>query len=198
MVPATTGTVGYLGIRLQRDRRHPDLPVPGVRRVRTWVSSGDCRGSGRRPVCVRAGADGRTREGVSRTWSDLACAGFEGEYGFYEAIDYTPSRLAREETHAVVKSYMAHHQGMSLLSSRLSAAGPTHAAPLSRRPDGQGDRAPSAGTRSRGRCRSSLTSRSPACSDTSKSGRRCCAYSPIPTRPFRRSTCCRTAGTTSW
>ena len=42
--------------------------------------------------------------------------GFEGRYGFFEAIDYTPSRLARKQNFAVVKSFMAHHQGMSLLS----------------------------------------------------------------------------------
>ena len=42
--------------------------------------------------------------------------GFEGRYGFFEAIDYTPGRLARKQNFAVVKSFMAHHQGMSLLS----------------------------------------------------------------------------------
>ncbi|MBK8496750.1 MAG: cyclic beta 1-2 glucan synthetase [Chitinophagaceae bacterium] len=42
--------------------------------------------------------------------------GFEGRYGFYEAIDYTPSRLPRGQLHAIVYSFMAHHQGMSLLS----------------------------------------------------------------------------------
>jgi cellobiose phosphorylase len=42
--------------------------------------------------------------------------GFEGRYGFYEAIDYTPSRLPRGQNHAIVYSFMAHHQGMSLLS----------------------------------------------------------------------------------
>jgi cellobiose phosphorylase len=46
----------------------------------------------------------------------LYAKGFSGEFGFYEAIDYTPSRLDVDETYAVVKSYMAHHQGMSLLS----------------------------------------------------------------------------------
>jgi len=46
----------------------------------------------------------------------LAAEGFEGEYGFYEAIDYTPSRLPRGESNAVVRSFMAHHVGMSLLS----------------------------------------------------------------------------------
>ncbi len=42
--------------------------------------------------------------------------GFEGDYGFYEAIDYSPSRLQRGQTNAVIQSFMAHHQGMSLLS----------------------------------------------------------------------------------
>lgn len=42
--------------------------------------------------------------------------GFEGRYGFYEAIDYTPTRLPRGQTHAIVYSFMAHHQGMSLLA----------------------------------------------------------------------------------
>ncbi|MDD5169178.1 MAG: glucoamylase family protein [Syntrophales bacterium] len=46
----------------------------------------------------------------------LAAQGVEGKYGFYEAIDYTPSRLPRGQTSAVVRSFMAHHQGMSLLS----------------------------------------------------------------------------------
>ena len=46
----------------------------------------------------------------------LAAEGFGGEYGFYEAIDYTPSRAAHDGTRAVVRSYMAHHQGMSLLA----------------------------------------------------------------------------------
>ncbi len=46
----------------------------------------------------------------------LAAEGFTGTYGFYEAIDYTPSRLPRGQSSAVVRSFMAHHQGMSFLS----------------------------------------------------------------------------------
>ena len=46
----------------------------------------------------------------------LAAEGFAGGYGFYEAIDYTPSRLPRGQSSAVVRSFMAHHQGMSFLS----------------------------------------------------------------------------------
>ncbi len=39
-----------------------------------------------------------------------------GKYGFYESIDYTASRLKRGERYAVVKTYMAHHQALILLS----------------------------------------------------------------------------------
>ncbi|MFI5455936.1 MAG: GH36-type glycosyl hydrolase domain-containing protein [Isosphaerales bacterium] len=46
----------------------------------------------------------------------MAGEGFEGRYGFYEAIDYTGSRLARGQSSAVVRSFMAHHQGMCFLS----------------------------------------------------------------------------------
>jgi len=39
-----------------------------------------------------------------------------GKYGFYEAVDYTPSRLKNNRKREIVKSYMAHHQGLILLS----------------------------------------------------------------------------------
>jgi len=42
--------------------------------------------------------------------------GYEGQYGFYEAIDYTASRIPDESTKMVVRSFMAHHQGMNFLS----------------------------------------------------------------------------------
>jgi cyclic beta-1,2-glucan synthetase len=41
----------------------------------------------------------------------LAAEGREGAYGFYEAVDYTPSRLPPDETSATIRSFMAHHQG---------------------------------------------------------------------------------------
>jgi cyclic beta-1,2-glucan synthetase len=46
----------------------------------------------------------------------LAAAGVEGKFGFYEAVDYTASRLQRGQSSALVRSFMAHHQGMVLLS----------------------------------------------------------------------------------
>jgi hypothetical protein len=41
----------------------------------------------------------------------MAKHGWLGPYGFYEAVDFTPAHSGR-----FVKSWMAHHQGMSLLS----------------------------------------------------------------------------------
>ncbi|MGR9088172.1 MAG: glucoamylase family protein, partial [Gammaproteobacteria bacterium] len=39
-----------------------------------------------------------------------------GPFGFYEALDYTPIRLAEGQRVAMVRCYMAHHQGMSLVA----------------------------------------------------------------------------------
>ena len=40
-----------------------------------------------------------------------------GRFGLYEAIDYTKTHLPSGEQHAIVQSYMAHHQGMILLAA---------------------------------------------------------------------------------
>ncbi|HXT63163.1 MAG TPA: glucoamylase family protein, partial [Pyrinomonadaceae bacterium] len=37
-------------------------------------------------------------------------------YGLYEALDYTPERVKKGERCTIVHAYMAHHQGMSLVS----------------------------------------------------------------------------------
>ena len=46
----------------------------------------------------------------------LARAGGVGAYGFYEALDYTSSRLPEGKDVGVVRAFMAHHQGMSLVA----------------------------------------------------------------------------------
>ena len=42
--------------------------------------------------------------------------GAVGKYGFYEAIDYTKNRLKKGKNKEIVKTYMAHHQGLIMLS----------------------------------------------------------------------------------
>ena len=42
--------------------------------------------------------------------------GMNGKYGFYESIDFTPERVEKGKKASVVKTYMAHHQSLILLS----------------------------------------------------------------------------------
>lgn len=46
----------------------------------------------------------------------MAGLGLVGRYGFYEAIDYTGARLQQGQPHAVVRAFLAQHQGMGLLA----------------------------------------------------------------------------------
>jgi len=46
----------------------------------------------------------------------LLAAGGCGRYGYYEALDYTAIRLPPGAAVAVVRAYMAHHQGMTLVA----------------------------------------------------------------------------------
>jgi len=43
-------------------------------------------------------------------------AGGRGTYSFYEALDFTRARLPEGTRAAVIRAYMAHHQGMSLVA----------------------------------------------------------------------------------
>lgn len=46
----------------------------------------------------------------------LLAMGARGCFGLYEAIDYTPSRVPADDSFVILRSYMAHHSGMSLLA----------------------------------------------------------------------------------
>ena len=53
---------------------------------------------------------------AARNFRALVRAGAKGDYGFYESIDYTRSRLPEGASRAIVEAYMAHHEGMTLVS----------------------------------------------------------------------------------
>ncbi len=53
---------------------------------------------------------------AARNFVRLMHAGALRRYGFYEALDYTPSRLPAGHDVAIVRAYMAHHQGMTLVA----------------------------------------------------------------------------------
>jgi hypothetical protein len=54
--------------------------------------------------------------GSVRNLRKMAAKGWLGEFGFYDAADYTasPGRRLRTRKYELVRSFMAHHQGMSL------------------------------------------------------------------------------------
>jgi cyclic beta-1,2-glucan synthetase len=53
---------------------------------------------------------------AARNFERLAALGGRGPYGFYEALDFTPARLPAGSECAIVRAYMAHHQGMTLVA----------------------------------------------------------------------------------
>ena len=55
-------------------------------------------------------------EAAAQNFVRLTEAGASGRYGFYEALDYTATRVPEDQRVAVVHAYMAHHQGMSLVA----------------------------------------------------------------------------------
>ncbi|MBW8687209.1 glucoamylase family protein [Chitinophaga rhizophila] len=46
----------------------------------------------------------------------MAADGFDGRYGLIESVDYMPSRMPHGQTSVPVRTFMAHHQGMSFLA----------------------------------------------------------------------------------
>ncbi|HEX7399692.1 MAG TPA: glucoamylase family protein, partial [Candidatus Limnocylindrales bacterium] len=55
-------------------------------------------------------------EAAVRNFTRLAAAGASGQYGFREALDFTARRVPEGASVAIVKCYMAHHQGMALVA----------------------------------------------------------------------------------
>src|SRR4029079_7427453 len=51
-----------------------------------------------------------------RNFARLAALGAQGRYGFYEALDYTRARLREGKDVAIVRAFMAHHQGMTVVA----------------------------------------------------------------------------------
>ncbi|KKO45206.1 glycosyl transferase [Arsukibacterium ikkense] len=51
-----------------------------------------------------------------RNFAWLARLGALGDYGFIEALDYTPARQPQPDQPVLIQSFMAHHQGMTLIA----------------------------------------------------------------------------------
>ncbi|MFZ1468481.1 MAG: glucoamylase family protein [Paracoccaceae bacterium] len=55
----------------------------------------------------------RPRDAVANL-ARLAALGAAGRFGFFDAVDFTPRRLPDGVSHVVVRTVMAHHQGMTI------------------------------------------------------------------------------------
>ncbi len=67
------------------------------------------------PYASLLAASVRPKE-VLENLAHLESEGALGPMGFYESIDYTKARLLPGERRAIVRAYMAHHQGMILVA----------------------------------------------------------------------------------
>jgi cyclic beta-1,2-glucan synthetase len=55
-------------------------------------------------------------QGAVSNFARLEEMGARGRYGFYEALDYNEARRPAGEAVAIVRSFMAHHQGMTIVA----------------------------------------------------------------------------------
>ena len=55
-------------------------------------------------------------EAACRNLQALRAHGAHGPLGYYESLDFTPARVPPDADYVVVRTYMAHHQGMGLLA----------------------------------------------------------------------------------
>src|SRR5690606_19210159 len=54
--------------------------------------------------------------GAARNYARMETMGARGRYGFYEAIDFTRTRLPEGTSFAIIHNFMAHHQGMTIVA----------------------------------------------------------------------------------
>lgn len=109
-VPWGTSESGYYAFDLRLNYQYQAFGVPelGLKRglINDMVVS---------PYSTFLALVKKPKEGLDNL-KTLKEHGLEGKYGFYEAVDYTPERLSNVQKMGIVRSYMAHHQGMSLVA----------------------------------------------------------------------------------
>ncbi|MFU0503524.1 GH36-type glycosyl hydrolase domain-containing protein [Pseudaminobacter sp. NGMCC 1.201702] len=109
-VPWGISEAAYNGRDREMTYQYTNFGVPGL---------GLKRGLGQNtviaPYATVLAAQFMPREAVDNL-NRLRAIGGLGRYGYYDAVDFTPQRVPEGSDHAVVYNYMAHHQGMSIVS----------------------------------------------------------------------------------
>ena len=156
--PPARRALGHLRVRLQHHRRAAQLPVPRVRRAGPRAQARPRRGPGRRALRDDDGADGRRPRPPCANLQRLGRRGPRRHATASTRRSTTRRRACRAaRSSAVVRSYMAHHQGMGLLALAYLLLD----RPMQRRfaadPRAAGDAAAAAGARAARRARSTRT-----------------------------------------
>lgn len=108
--PWGTSESGYYTFDLNLNYQYKAFGVPDLGLKRGLVN--DMVISPYSTVLALPYAQKDAMENIKRLIND----GVEGDYGLYEAIDYTPHRVPLNQNRAIIKSFMAHHQGMSFIA----------------------------------------------------------------------------------
>ncbi|SHG92205.1 GH36-type glycosyl hydrolase domain-containing protein [Tepidibacter thalassicus] len=109
-VPWGTSESGYYGFDMSLNYQYKAFGVPDLGLKRGLVN--DMVISPYSTILALPFDYKESMNNINRLIND----GLEGDYGFYEAIDYTIERLPRGKKKMIVKSFMAHHQGMSFIA----------------------------------------------------------------------------------
>jgi cyclic beta-1,2-glucan synthetase len=109
-VPWGISESGYNSLDAAQDYQYQSFGVPGL-----GLKRGLARDLVIAPYATLLALAVRPHTAVANL-AALRAEQAEGPFGMYEAIDYTRERLPPGARSAVVRSYMAHHQGMSMLA----------------------------------------------------------------------------------
>ena len=109
-VPWGVSESGHNGVDAQLNYQYRAFGVPGLG-LKRWLAEDLVVAPYASALALMVAP-----EAACQNLQRLAASGLTGPFGFYEAIDYTASRLPRGQASAVVRSFMAHHQGMTFLS----------------------------------------------------------------------------------
>jgi cyclic beta-1,2-glucan synthetase len=109
-VPWGVSESGYYALDAAQDYQYQSFGVPGL-----GLKRGLARDLVIAPYATLLALAVRPHAAAANLQA-LRAEQAEGPFGMYEAIDYTRDRLPPGARSAVVRSYMAHHQGMSMLA----------------------------------------------------------------------------------
>jgi cyclic beta-1,2-glucan synthetase len=109
-IPWGMSESGYNGRDLQMNYQYGPFGIPGLGLKRGLSDDRVVSPYSTALAALVLPADAATN------FRDFISSGLLTDYGFYEAVDYTENRLPPGQMMAVVRNYLAHHQGMTLVA----------------------------------------------------------------------------------